>query len=122
MSNLKFKFNIYKIREWADDIFFEIHNLLALTRFIYYYIRWLIIRKLLRQNEKIKNLYKNKKNFILTSVPSINNLDLNKIQDDIEKFAKFVEIVKQLILDKVPVFQRNTFISCAGNDLNLLLN
>ena len=40
MSNLKFKFNIYKIREWADDIFFEIHNLLALTRFIYYFIKW----------------------------------------------------------------------------------
>ena len=83
MSNLKFKFNIYKIREWADDIFFEIHNLLALTRFIYYLIKWPIIRKLLRQNKKIKNLYKNKKIFILTSGPSINNLDLNKIQDDL---------------------------------------
>ena len=83
MSNLKFKFNIYKIREWADDIFFEIHNLLALTRFIYYFIRWPIIRKVLKQNKNIKNLFKNKKIFILTSGPSINNLDLNKIQDEL---------------------------------------
>jgi len=48
--------------------------------------------------------------------------DKNSLQDDIENFAKLVQIAKQLILDKVPVFQRNTLIRCAGNDLNLLLN
>ena len=48
--------------------------------------------------------------------------DKNSLQDDIENFAKLVEIAKQLIIDKVPVFQRNTLIRCAGNDLNLLLN
>ena len=43
-------------------------------------------------------------------------------KDDIESFETLVEKAKQLILDKVPVFQRNTLLRCAGNDLNLLLN
>ena len=48
--------------------------------------------------------------------------DKNSLQDDIENFAKLVEIAKQLILDKVPVFQRTTLLRGIGRDLGLVLN
>ena len=48
--------------------------------------------------------------------------DKEQIQDDINNFASLVETAKQLILDKVPVFQRNTLIRCTGRDLGLPLN
>ena len=48
--------------------------------------------------------------------------DKEQIQDDINNFASLVETAKQLLLDKVPVFQRNTLIRCAGRDLGLPLN
>ena len=48
--------------------------------------------------------------------------DNQQIQDDIKNFASLVETAKKLILDKVPVFQRNTLIRHAGRDLGLLLN
>ena len=48
--------------------------------------------------------------------------DNQQIQDDINNFASLVETAKQLFLDKVPVFQRNTLIRHAGRDLGLILN
>ena len=48
--------------------------------------------------------------------------DKNQLQDDINNFAKLVETAKGLILDKVPVFQRNTLLRGIGRDLGLVLN
>ena len=48
--------------------------------------------------------------------------DRSQLQDDINNFAKLVETAKGLILDKVPVFQRNTLLRGIGRDLGLVLN
>ena len=48
--------------------------------------------------------------------------DKNQLQDDINNFAKLVETAKGLIIDKVPVFQRNTLLRGIGRDLGLVLN
>jgi hypothetical protein len=48
--------------------------------------------------------------------------DKEQLQDDIKNFAKLVEIAKGLIKEKVPVFQRNDLLRCAGRDLGLPLS
>ena len=46
----------------------------------------------------------------------------SNLNADIENFSELVETAKKLFLDKVPVFQRNTLIRCAGRDLGLPLS
>jgi hypothetical protein len=48
--------------------------------------------------------------------------DKHSLEDDIKNFAKLVETAKGLIVDKVPVFQRNTLLRGIGRDLGLVLN
>ncbi len=48
--------------------------------------------------------------------------DKHSLADDIKNFAKLVETAKGLIVDKVPVFQRNTLLRGIGRDLGLVLN
>ena len=48
--------------------------------------------------------------------------DKEQLQDDIKNFAKLVETAKGLIKEKVPVFQRNDLLRCAGRDLGLPLS
>ena len=48
--------------------------------------------------------------------------DEHSLEGDIKNFAKLVETAKGLILDKVPVFQRNTLLRGIGRDLGLVLN
>ena len=78
----KKKFNIYRLREWVDDFFFEVHNILSITRYIYCLFKKPRIFSLLISNRKIKNDLKNQKVFILTSGPSINKMDLSRIKGE----------------------------------------
>ena len=48
--------------------------------------------------------------------------DKHSLENDIKNFAKLVETAKGLIVDKVPVFQRNTLLRGIGRDLGLVLN
>ena len=48
--------------------------------------------------------------------------DKHSLESDIKNFAKLVETAKGLIVDKVPVFQRNTLLRGIGRDLGLVLN
>ena len=78
----KKKFNIYKLREWMDDFFFEVHNLLTILRYIYCLLKEPKIFSLLISNKEIKNNILGQKVFIITSGPSLKKIDLSRLKGE----------------------------------------